>query len=69
MNNDDVLVIDFGFLLIVFGDFFPPKPHSRNWTPVTFSVISGNSGLPEPEPEIAGTRIVGFCFFRVIFGF
>ena len=24
------------------------------------AVISGNSGLPEPEPEISGTRNVGF---------
>ena len=31
-------------------------------------VISGKSGLPEPEPELSGTRNVGFLIFRTIFG-
>ena len=30
--------------------------------------ISGKSGLPEPEPELSGTRNVGFSIFRTIFG-
>jgi hypothetical protein len=30
---------------------------------------SGISGLPEPEPELSGTRNVGFHFVRANFGF
>jgi len=32
-------------------------------------VISGKSGLPEPEPELSGTRIVGFYNFSVFSGY
>ena len=31
--------------------------------------FSGISGTPEPEPEILGTRIVGYQFFKANFGF
>jgi len=44
-------------------------------TPASLSIyrpaaasFSGISGIPEPEPEFSGTRIVGFFFFQTNFG-
>jgi len=53
-------------------NLIPLFQKDQNWhhgKQLAGSLISGNSGLPEPEPKIAGTRIVGFPFFWIIFGF
>jgi len=43
----------------------PPRPSAQA---LQASSFSGISGIPEPEPEFSGTRIVGFFFFQTNFG-
>ena len=47
----------------------PPVADDTTSISLLLTSFSGISDIPEPEPEISGTRIVGFLFSQAIFEF